>query len=135
IMTGVRFLFRVTLRRHALAAEVWHIKEPQKLPPVLSSEEVKRVHETGVARAPHRGCDILGCRDSPPLKILFGGSSMFTSRYLMALATSVALATPAIAQEKSIVVTSTTSTAGFRAVQPHPSGFSRLHVFSAKKSD
>ncbi len=42
IMTGVRFLFRVTLRRHDLAAEVWHIKEPQKLPPVLSPEEVKR---------------------------------------------------------------------------------------------
>jgi integrase len=43
IMTGVRFLFRVTLRRHDLAAEVWHIKEPEKLPPVLSPEEVKRV--------------------------------------------------------------------------------------------
>jgi integrase/recombinase XerD len=43
IMTGVRFLFRVTLRRHDLAAEVWHIKEPQKLPPVLSPEEIKRV--------------------------------------------------------------------------------------------
>jgi integrase/recombinase XerD len=43
IMTGVRFLFRVTLRRHDLAAEVWHLKEPQKLPPVLSPEEVKRV--------------------------------------------------------------------------------------------
>ena len=42
IMTGVRFLFRVTLRRHDLA-EVWHIKEPQKLPPVLSPVEVKRV--------------------------------------------------------------------------------------------
>ena len=42
-MTGVRFLFRVTLRRHDLAAEVWHIKEPQRLPPVLSPEEVKRV--------------------------------------------------------------------------------------------
>ena len=25
----VRFLFRVTLRRHDLAAEVWHIKEPR----------------------------------------------------------------------------------------------------------
>jgi site-specific recombinase XerD len=36
-------LFRVTLRRHDLAAEVWHIKEPQKLPPVLSREEVKRI--------------------------------------------------------------------------------------------
>src|SRR5215472_16476588 len=43
IMTGVRFMFRVTLWRHDLAAEVWHIKEPQKLPPVLSPEEVKRV--------------------------------------------------------------------------------------------
>jgi site-specific recombinase XerD len=43
IMTGVRFLFRVTLRRHDLAAEIWHMKEPQKLPPVLSPEEVKRV--------------------------------------------------------------------------------------------
>jgi hypothetical protein len=40
IMTGVRFLFRVTLRRHDLAADVWHLKEPQKLPPVLSPEEV-----------------------------------------------------------------------------------------------
>jgi integrase/recombinase XerD len=43
IMTGVRFLFRVSLRRHDLTAEVWHLKEPQKLPPVLSPEEVKRV--------------------------------------------------------------------------------------------
>ena len=42
-MTGVRFLFRVTLRRQDLAAEIWHLKEPQKLPPVLSPEEVKRV--------------------------------------------------------------------------------------------
>ena len=43
IMTGVRFLFRVTLRRHDLAAEVWHIREPVRLPPVLSPEEIKRV--------------------------------------------------------------------------------------------
>ena len=43
IMTGVRFLFRVTLRRHDLAAEVWHLKEPEKLPPVLSPGEVNRV--------------------------------------------------------------------------------------------
>jgi len=43
IMTGVRFLFRVTLHRHDLAAEVWHIKEPERLQPVLSPEEVKRV--------------------------------------------------------------------------------------------
>ena len=43
IVTGVRFLFRVTLRRHDLAAEIWHMKEPLKLPPVLSPEEIKRV--------------------------------------------------------------------------------------------
>ncbi len=50
IMTGVRFLFRVTLRRHDLAAEIWHMKEPQKLPPVLSPEEVKRVRRAGSTR-------------------------------------------------------------------------------------
>jgi integrase len=43
IMTGVRFLFRATLRRHDLAAEVRHIKEPQKQPPALSPKEVNRV--------------------------------------------------------------------------------------------
>src|ERR1700751_2118231 len=43
IMTGVRLLFRVTLRRPDLGAEVWHIKEPERLPPVLSPEEVQRV--------------------------------------------------------------------------------------------
>ena len=36
-------MFRVTLRRHDLAAEVWHIREPVRLPPVLSPGEVKRV--------------------------------------------------------------------------------------------
>lgn len=42
-MTGVRFLLKVTLRRHDLAAEVFHIKEPLKLPQVLSPDEVKRL--------------------------------------------------------------------------------------------
>ena len=36
IMTGLRFLFRVTLRRLDLAAEIYHIKEPQKIPLVMS---------------------------------------------------------------------------------------------------
>ena len=39
VMTGVGFLFRVTLRRHDLAAEVFHLKEPQRLPLVMSPEE------------------------------------------------------------------------------------------------
>jgi site-specific recombinase XerD len=43
IMTGVRFLFRVTLRRHDLAAEVWHLKEPEKLAVVMSTDEIKRL--------------------------------------------------------------------------------------------
>jgi integrase/recombinase XerD len=43
IMTGVRFLFRVTLRRHDLAAEIYHLKEPQKLPLTMSPEEAERL--------------------------------------------------------------------------------------------
>ncbi len=43
IMTGVRFLFRVTLRRLDLAAEIYHIKEPQKIPLVLSPDETRRL--------------------------------------------------------------------------------------------
>jgi site-specific recombinase XerD len=43
IMTGVRFLFRVTLRRHDLAAEIFHLKEPQKIPVVMSQDEIKRL--------------------------------------------------------------------------------------------
>ena len=36
-----RFLFRVTLRRLDLAEEVYHIREPQKLPLVMSVDEMK----------------------------------------------------------------------------------------------
>jgi integrase/recombinase XerD len=43
IMTGVRFLFRVTLRRLDLAAEIYHIREPQKIPLVMSVDETKRL--------------------------------------------------------------------------------------------
>lgn len=42
-MTGVKFLFRVTLRRHDLVAEVFSLKEPAKVPLVLSGNEVKRI--------------------------------------------------------------------------------------------
>jgi integrase/recombinase XerD len=42
IMTGVRFLFRVTLRRLDLAAEIYHIREPEKIPQVISPDEVRR---------------------------------------------------------------------------------------------
>ena len=43
IMTGVRYLFRVTLRRHDLAAEIYHLKEPQKVPLVMSQDEIRRL--------------------------------------------------------------------------------------------
>src|ERR1700674_2832553 len=43
IMTGLRFLFRVTLRRLDLSEEVYHIREPQKLPLVMSVDEMKRL--------------------------------------------------------------------------------------------
>ena len=43
IMTGVKFLLRVTLRRHDLVAEIYHLKEPQKIPPVMSQDEVARL--------------------------------------------------------------------------------------------
>jgi site-specific recombinase XerD len=42
-MTGVKFMFRVTLRRLDLAAEIYHIKEPQKIPLVMSPDETKRL--------------------------------------------------------------------------------------------
>jgi integrase/recombinase XerD len=43
IMTGLRFLFRVTLRRLDLAAEIYHLREPQKVPLVMSPDETKRL--------------------------------------------------------------------------------------------
>ena len=43
IMTGVKFLFRVTLRRHDLVEEIYHLREPQKIPPVMSQDEVARL--------------------------------------------------------------------------------------------
>jgi integrase/recombinase XerD len=42
-MTGIKFLFRVTLRRHDLVAEIFHLKEPVKIPLVLSKKEIKRI--------------------------------------------------------------------------------------------
>jgi site-specific recombinase XerD len=36
-------LFRVTLRRLDLAAEIYHLREPQKIPLVMSTDETKRL--------------------------------------------------------------------------------------------
>lgn len=56
-MTGVKFLLRVTLRRHDLVAEIFHLKEPVKVPLVLSQKEIKRI--LAMAPALRRG---LCCR-------------------------------------------------------------------------
>ncbi len=42
-MTGLRFLFRVTLRRPDLATEIYHVREPQKIPLVMSPDETRRL--------------------------------------------------------------------------------------------
>jgi integrase/recombinase XerD len=43
IMKGLRFLFRVRLWRLDLAAEIYHIKEPEKIPLIMSPDEAKRL--------------------------------------------------------------------------------------------
>ena len=42
-VTGVKFLFRVTLRRHDLVAEIFSLKDPVKVSLVLSKKEIKRI--------------------------------------------------------------------------------------------
>jgi integrase/recombinase XerD len=43
IMTGLRFLFRVTLRRLDLANDIYHLREPVKIPQVMSPDETRRL--------------------------------------------------------------------------------------------
>jgi integrase/recombinase XerD len=43
IMTGLRFLFRVTVRRLDLATEIFHLREPQRIPQVISQDEARRL--------------------------------------------------------------------------------------------
>src|SRR5256884_8526004 len=43
IMTGLRFLFRVTMRRLDLAAEIYHIREPQKITLAMRPDETQRL--------------------------------------------------------------------------------------------
>lgn len=64
IMTGLRFLFRVTLRRLDLAAEIYHLREPQKIPQVISPDEARRLLavanslRTRVLLSPAYGCGL-----------------------------------------------------------------------------
>lgn len=43
IMTGVKFLFRITLRRPELVEEIFYVRAPKKIPLVMSREEIKRL--------------------------------------------------------------------------------------------
>jgi len=43
VMSGVKFLFRVTLRRLDLTEEIYYLSEPQRVPVILSVNEVKRL--------------------------------------------------------------------------------------------
>jgi integrase/recombinase XerD len=43
IMTGLKFLLRVTPRRLDLASEIYHLREPQKIPLVMSADETRRL--------------------------------------------------------------------------------------------
>src|SRR5262245_51007483 len=43
IMTGVKFLLKVTMRRHDLVAEIYHLREPEVIAVVLAPEEVVQV--------------------------------------------------------------------------------------------
>ena len=56
-MTGVKFMFRVTLRRLDLAAEIYHIKEPQKIPLVMSPDETTRLPAPQLRNPPARARD------------------------------------------------------------------------------
>jgi integrase/recombinase XerD len=42
-MTGVKFLFLMTLWRHDLVGEIFSLREPVKVPLVLSKKEIKRI--------------------------------------------------------------------------------------------
>jgi integrase/recombinase XerD len=42
-MTGVMFLLKGAPRRHEFAAEIYHLKEPQTVPMLLSPDEVKHI--------------------------------------------------------------------------------------------
>src|SRR5688572_11964378 len=43
IVTGVKFLFRVTLRRLDLVAEFYYVRQPITIPPVLGADEVEQL--------------------------------------------------------------------------------------------
>jgi integrase/recombinase XerD len=49
VMSGVKFLLRVTMRRHDLAAEIYHLREPKRVPLVLSKDEARHLLASAVS--------------------------------------------------------------------------------------
>jgi DNA-binding CsgD family transcriptional regulator len=60
------------MRRHDLAAEIYHMKEPQKIPQILSPEEARRL--LAMARVP-----ILNHRERDMVQLIAEG---YTSRQI-----------------------------------------------------
>ena len=87
IMTGLRFLFRVTLRRLDLAEEIYHIREPQKLPLVMSVDEIKRL--LAVATASRRAfCSASAMAADCGRARSFGSRSSISTRHRTSFASS-----------------------------------------------
>jgi len=59
IMTGLKFLLRVTLRRLDLASEIYHIREPQKIPLVMSPDETRRLLAVAASLKARQRSDLL----------------------------------------------------------------------------
>jgi len=74
VMSGVKFLFRVTLRRLDLAEEIYHLNEPQKAPVVMSVPMIK-LWEVKRLLAVARPLNIPVCRSAAP-KIRHGGPDL-----------------------------------------------------------
>ena len=63
IMTGLRFLFRVTLRRLDLAAEIYHLREPQK---ISASDQSPRFSSAHPRLPPSRTSAASSCTSRRP---------------------------------------------------------------------
>ena len=59
-VSTLRFFFRVTLRRHEIVEHTHFIREPHKLPVVLSPEEVTRLLDAAPGSKHHPGDGIHG---------------------------------------------------------------------------